>query len=135
MSVNGERIQAYAHRLVAEAFIGPLPDGKEVDHLNSKKDDNRASNLTYVTPKENTRKAHRDGLCHPRSGDDHPWKLRPELVRRGEKHPGSKLSDADVEEIRRLLQTDCKQAHIAKMFGVTQPLVSKIANNKIRVKP
>ena len=37
------------HQLVAEAFIGPRPDGLVVDHINSDPCDNRAVNLRYVT--------------------------------------------------------------------------------------
>jgi transposase-like protein len=41
------------HRLVMFAFAGPCPAGKEVDHINGIRDDNRLSNLRYVTRSEN----------------------------------------------------------------------------------
>lgn len=43
----------YAHRLVAAAWIGPCPEGKEVSHRNHVRDDNRAENLRYLTRQEN----------------------------------------------------------------------------------
>ena len=49
--------QARLHRLVAEAFCpNDDPEHKtQVNHLNEDKLDNRACNLQWVTPKENTR--------------------------------------------------------------------------------
>lgn len=36
------------HRLVAEAFLGPRPEGHDIHHRNGRKDDPQASNLIYV---------------------------------------------------------------------------------------
>ena len=41
------------HVLVAEAWIGPRPDGMQVCHLNGDASDNRADNLRWDTPKAN----------------------------------------------------------------------------------
>lgn len=41
--------RVFVHRLVTEAFLGPRPDGFEVDHINRDKHDNRVENLRYVT--------------------------------------------------------------------------------------
>lgn len=41
------------HRLVYGAFIGEIPDGMQVNHINEKKEDNRLENLNLMTPKEN----------------------------------------------------------------------------------
>ena len=41
--------QAKVHRLVFQAFVGPLPDGCLVAHKNGDRADNRADNLEYYT--------------------------------------------------------------------------------------
>ena len=47
------RICAYVHKLVAEAFLGPRPDGHVIDHIDGNHLNNRADNLRYITQKEN----------------------------------------------------------------------------------
>ena len=44
------------HRLVALTFIGDCPEGKEVDHINNVKFDNRKDNIQYLSRSENNRK-------------------------------------------------------------------------------
>lgn len=41
------------HRLVYEAFVGKIPKGKQVNHINEDKTDNRLENLNLMTPREN----------------------------------------------------------------------------------
>lgn len=41
------------HRLVYETFVGEIPKGMNIDHLNTIRDDNRLENLRLCSQKEN----------------------------------------------------------------------------------
>lgn len=43
----------HIHRIVAETFIGEQPTGLVVDHIDRNRQNNKLSNLHYVTQKEN----------------------------------------------------------------------------------
>ena len=45
------------HTLMALTWIGPRPEGMEIDHLNGDRCDCSADNLEYVTPAENRKRA------------------------------------------------------------------------------
>lgn len=47
------RKTCYSHRIVYETFKGEIPEGKEIDHINTIRDDNRLENLRIVNRKEN----------------------------------------------------------------------------------
>jgi len=100
--------------LVCAAFIGPKPQVWQCRHWNGDPTDNRVKNLVYGTVKEN----HADKKRH---GTDV----------RGEAHGRSKLKDADVLEIRRLLADgNLTQLEIGEMFGAHQGTISKIKLSK-----
>lgn len=50
---NGKTKNFLVHRLVVEAFIGPIPKGLVVNHRNEDKRDNRLVNLEVITQKQN----------------------------------------------------------------------------------
>lgn len=50
---NGRLHHKRIASLVAEAFLGIKPNGKEIDHIDGDKTNNTPENLRYVTHKEN----------------------------------------------------------------------------------
>ena len=58
---GGVRIHVLAHRLVAEAFLGPRPRGLVCRHLDGNASNNAASNLAWGTGSENNYDSVRHG--------------------------------------------------------------------------
>lgn len=50
---NGKRKRFLVHRLVWETFVGKIPEGYELDHIDGNPQNNRLENLRVVTHKEN----------------------------------------------------------------------------------
>lgn len=53
LAKDNSPVNAYIHHLVAEAFLGPKPDGAEVNHKDCDKTNNALANLEYVSRDEN----------------------------------------------------------------------------------
>nr|WP_279218384.1 NUMOD4 motif-containing HNH endonuclease [Rhodococcus erythropolis] len=58
---DNKRQAFYIHRLVLNAFVGPRSEGQEALHGNTRRDDNRLSNLRWGTRAENMQDRLRDG--------------------------------------------------------------------------
>ena len=52
-TVHAHRKNELVHRLIWQGFNGEIPEGMEIDHINTDPTDNRLSNLRLVTHKEN----------------------------------------------------------------------------------
>lgn len=65
LSKDSKTENRYVHRLVAEAFIGAIPQGHVINHLDYDKTNNCADNLEIVTQKENVGHS-RSKMCKPR---------------------------------------------------------------------
>lgn len=107
------------HRVVAESFIGPPPSKlHEVNHINCNSEDNRASNLEWVTHRDNMRHAYRNGrVTIPTIGG-------------GEKVGNHKLLTEEVREIRGRLSRGDAARRIAVDFGVTRGTIDQIRDGK-----
>lgn len=73
---HGEQLSKLLHLVVAEAFIGPCPDGLEVNHADGNKRNNRPSNLEYMTHGQNQKHAYDTGLRRPSYRLTHQEKRR-----------------------------------------------------------
>lgn len=111
----GDHKSAALGAVVCEAFHGPRPLGMQVNHKNGVKDDNRAANLEWVTPSQNTR--HRFDVLKQRN-------------RFGEDHPHAKLSNDDVAQIKALFVLGASSGYVARLFGITRAGVQQIKSGK-----
>ncbi len=107
---QGSRRRAFhVHRLVADAFLGPRPEGTEVNHIDCNTQNPRLDNLEYVTPSENMQHSYIVGKRDSR----------------GENNAHAKLTEEDVLKVLSLRGT-MRQLDIAAQFGVNQMLISLI---------
>ena len=60
--VKVNKTDFYFHRLVHLAFIGPIPEGYEVDHIDEKTKSNEPHLLQAVTPSQNIKLSHKRGI-------------------------------------------------------------------------
>lgn len=103
------------HKLVMLAFEGECPRGHQVNHKDGNCRNNRLSNLEYVTPRRNYDHSIELGL-HPR----------------GKESRNTKLSDAEVRQIRKALDNGAKGVELASKYGVTNTWISAIRKGKGR---
>lgn len=111
LSREGTARRRFVHRLIAEGFIGPRPDGLQVNHINGDKRDNRPENLEYVTPSENIRHSFRLGLS---------------LARHGEVRGMAKLTDAEALAMRLRAADGSTYTALAARYRVSVGNVSMI---------
>lgn len=77
LSFDGRKKFGKAHVLVAKAFLGECPSGKEVNHIDGDKRNTRSDNLEYVTHKGNGEHAARSGLRPTKKNGKWRRKWRP----------------------------------------------------------
>ena len=105
------------HRLVAAAFIGPIPEGHEVNHKNGVRTDNRLENLEFMTRQENIIHGQR---TLPRK----PTSLRGPML------PNVVLTEDQAKEIKRRGREGQRGKDIASDMGIRRHFVYGILSGR-----
>ena len=105
----------YVHRIVYEAFVGIIPEGLVINHLDGNKSNNFLGNLEVCTPSENIQHAVRMGLTNPVMGEDHVF---------------SKITEEQVMQMYGLFRLGYNNDYIAKLFNIEFKHVSLLRNGK-----
>jgi len=105
------------HCLVAASFIGIRPDGAHVNHIDGNKLNNRASNLEYVTPRENCEHSWRMGLSEP-------------CRNVGERNGRAVVGPSDVRRMRAQRNEGMTFAAIANLHGISPSQAHRICNGE-----
>jgi hypothetical protein len=99
------------HRLVAAAWLGPCPEGWQVNHIDHDPTNNRIENLQYVTPKDNIQHARKAGR-----------------LSRGEHRHNARLTADQVLEIR--ASTGVSQRELAEKYSVQAMTINLILRRR-----
>jgi len=111
---NSKVTTKYVHHVVYYSFSGVAPIGKEINHIDGDKTNNKLSNLELVTPSENTLHAYRNNLA-----------------KKGEKHYLAKLKQVDVINIKKYYSSgEYSQTELAKMYNVTRQSIHAVVREK-----
>jgi hypothetical protein len=110
IKTSGEK-SVFSHRLIFETFIGEIPPGLVINHINGIKWDNRLENLECVTFQRNVQHAFDIGLNVGKSGQS---------------NPNAKLLTTDIEKIRERRKAGETYISIAKDYPVSRNMISLI---------
>lgn len=113
IGTTGNQKTVCVHRLVAGAFCHNPNGFNDVNHIDGNKANNNSCNLEWIS----------------RSGNViHAISLGLQIVRRGETHGNSKLTDKSVKDIRSSIDTT---KLLAKKYGVSISLIQYVRQRKI----
>lgn len=112
MWFNGKIVSM--HRIIAKCFCEGQKEGMVVDHIDGNKQNNKASNLEWVTTKENTDRAKKNHL-------------QPNHAKAYE----GKFTEEERKEIISLYETgEYSKRELGRMIGVSHTTICNITNGK-----
>jgi hypothetical protein len=122
MKVDG--VTHRAHRVIWECAHGPIPEGMIVMHTCDNPPCVRVDHLVLGTHNDNMA----DMVAKGRQSHNET-----KVYRRGDEHPGVRLSDEDVRSLRTKYEAGgTTQTALAREFKVSQALVSQIVRGLAR---
>lgn len=101
------------HVAVAEAFIGPRPDGFHVCHYDGDPSNNKLVNIRYCSPSQNEMDKIRHGYSQI-----------------GERNRSSVLEESDILFIRSFSKSGISGADIARIYKVSSSCIYSIINRE-----
>jgi hypothetical protein len=110
-----DKVRVHVHRYSYQLHFGPIPPGLCVCHHCDNPKCVRPGHLFLGTNKDNT-----DDMLRKGRGPD----------QRGSRNPGSRLTEADVSEIKRRIRGKDRLNLIAQDFGVSDGTISQIKFGK-----
>lgn len=135
MGDNGKVYNYLIHRLIWESVNGTIPNGMEIDHIDTNPSNNRISNLICVTHKENsnnplTLKHYSEaklGEKHSMFGKQHSEESKKKMSQAKMK-PCAKL-DKNTLEILEVLPCTLE---FQRQYGYSQGNISQCCNGKLK---
>lgn len=114
LSKNTYKKDGYLHILVAESFLEEKNDSHQcINHKDGNKHNNNYENLEWTSFKNNTQHAFKNNLIN---------------IAYGERHGFAKLTEKDVNEIRKL-KNKYNNKELGEMFSVHQRTIYDIINS------
>ncbi len=117
-TVEGHRAHVFAHRLIWQFLKGDIPNELTINHIDGDKTNNLIGNLELASYSRQRFHAFETGLA---------------VVASGERNPGARVSDADVESIRRMYADGRRQSDLAGIYGVSVGQISRIILGQQRI--
>lgn len=110
----------HGHRMMFQILYGPLPKELQACHHCDNRKCVNPAHMFIGTHKDNAEDRERKGR------GNHQAKRVPNLKNRGFDNGNSRLKEADLPQIRKLLKIGVPQTEIGKQFGVSQNCISQI---------
>lgn len=99
------------HRIVYETFVGDIPEGLQINHLDGNKSNNHLSNLEVCTASENVKHAFATGL---------------RVAKKGEETPQAKVTTEQVKQMYGLFKLGYTNDQVADLYKLSPRYVSLI---------
>lgn len=114
----------YAHRFSYELHFGAIPEGMSVCH--------RCDVPLCVNPAHLFLGTHTDNMQDMTKKRRNGLTVHPDSAPKGERHAGSKLTEAQVREIRRLhAQGGMTYKQLGEMYGISLPLAYAVVKRRL----